>query len=105
MDMRDEWIEALKRWAGSNDSIHQLWLFGSRAKGTSRSDSDIDIAVEMMPPDGKHNWALANYVQFFDDWKEELRRAVDWPVSLTAIGPNFDMDAEVRKTGVCLWHR
>ena len=49
MDMRDEWIAGLKHWAAGNDSVRELWLFGSRAKETSRDDSDIDIALETMP--------------------------------------------------------
>ncbi|MFB9268038.1 nucleotidyltransferase family protein [Bradyrhizobium erythrophlei] len=100
MDMRDEWVTALENWAANNESVAELWLFGSRAKNTSRHDSDIDIALLMMPPIGKTNWALANYVENFDEWKAQLRDAVDWPISLVAIGPKEDMDKEVRRTGI-----
>jgi predicted nucleotidyltransferase len=44
MDMRDEWIFALRAWATKNDCVSELWLFGSRAKATSEPESDIDIA-------------------------------------------------------------
>jgi hypothetical protein len=33
MDMKDEWLAALRRWAMNNDCVRELWLFGSRAKG------------------------------------------------------------------------
>jgi hypothetical protein len=46
-----------------HDCVRELWLFGSRAKGTSEPESDIDIALALMPPDGKTNWALAAYVE------------------------------------------
>jgi predicted nucleotidyltransferase len=105
MDMRDEWLAALRRWAASNGSVLELWLFGSRAKECAREDSDIDIALLLMPPDGDHNWALGNFFAHFDDWKAQLSDAVDWPVSLVAIGPKFDMDEEVRGTGIRLWRR
>lgn len=59
----------------------------------------------MTPPSGKDNWALANFVESFDDWKEQLRRAVDWPVSLVATGTGFEMESEIRATGICLWRR
>jgi hypothetical protein len=36
MDMQNEWLPALCSWAESNESVHELWLFGSRAKGCSR---------------------------------------------------------------------
>jgi len=105
MDMRDEWIAALRAWAAKNDCVRELWLFGSRAKGTSEPESDIDVAVALMPPDGKTNWALAAYVESFEDWKSELRAAVNWPISLVAIGPKFEMDDTVRTTGIALWQR
>jgi predicted nucleotidyltransferase len=105
MDMRDEWIAALRAWAANNGNVHELWLFGSRAKGAPRPDSDIDIALALMPPDGKHNWALAAYAESFEEWKSELRAAVVWNISLVAIGPKFEMDTIVRTTGILLWRR
>jgi predicted nucleotidyltransferase len=105
MDMRDEWIAALRAWAEKNDCVLELWLFGSRATGTSRPKSDIDIALALTPPSGKQNWALAAYVESFDAWKSELRAAVEWDVSLVAIGPRFEMDTVVRTTGIPLWRR
>src|SRR5258706_3337093 len=54
MDMRDEWIAALRAWAANNDCVRELWLFGSRANGTPPPDSDIDIALALMPPSASH---------------------------------------------------
>jgi predicted nucleotidyltransferase len=106
MDMRDEWIAALRAWAEKNDCVLELWLFGSRATGASRPESDIDIALALMPAIGKHNWvALAAYCDPLDEWKSELRKAVEWNVSLVAIGPGFEMDTIVRTAGVRLWRR
>ncbi|WP_456734138.1 nucleotidyltransferase family protein [Bradyrhizobium sp. USDA 3364] len=56
--MRAEWTVALQRWAANNDNVSELWLFGSRTKGTASATSDIDIALRLMPADGKHDWAL-----------------------------------------------
>jgi predicted nucleotidyltransferase len=61
MDMRDEWLSGLRSWASANDSVRELWLFGSRATGGSRPDSDVDLAVALMPPKGNTDWALGNY--------------------------------------------
>lgn len=85
--------------------MHALYLFGSRAKKTATEDSDIDVALELMLTDGKRNGALANFSEFFGDWKAQLGEAVHWTVSLIAIGPESDLDDEVRQTGVFLWRR
>ena len=97
--MRDEWISGLQNWAAHNDSVRELWLFGSRAKGTSRPESDVDIAL-MLTPDTS---AMMNYNDSFDEWKDELRAIVGRDVSVEAIGPGSD--AIVRASGELLWRR
>jgi predicted nucleotidyltransferase len=75
MDMKDEWVRDLAAWAGENDSVHELWLFGSRADGTSRPDSDVDIGIGFAPPTGLrkgHDWALGNFYALDGQWKSEL---------------------------------
>jgi predicted nucleotidyltransferase len=47
-----------RSWASANGNVRELWLFGSRAKGNSRPESDVDLALVLMPPDNKHDWAL-----------------------------------------------
>lgn len=32
-----------------NEGVRSLWLFGSRARGDARSDSDLDILIETDP--------------------------------------------------------
>ncbi len=32
-----------------NDGVRKLWLFGSRARGDARPDSDLDILIEVDP--------------------------------------------------------
>jgi predicted nucleotidyltransferase len=89
MDMQDEWLRRLRAWAEANDSVRQLWLFGSRATGRSRPDSDVDLALALMPPKGRHDWALGNYSH----------------VSLQPLVPNSDLVEIVRTSGVLLWSR
>ena len=61
IDMRPEWLRGLREWAQANGAVRQVWLFGSRARGDAREDSDVDIALALMPPDGKTDWALGAY--------------------------------------------
>ena len=55
MDMKDEWLRGLAAWASKNDSVHELWLFGSRAEGTSTQESDVELGVGLAPPIGNHH--------------------------------------------------
>lgn len=49
VDMRNEWISGLRLWAEANGNVRQLWLFGSRARGEARENSDVDIALALIP--------------------------------------------------------
>lgn len=104
MDMRDEWVRGLKSWAAANDCVRQLWLFGSRARGDAK-DSDVDLAIALMPPIGKTDWAFGMYTARGDEWQRELETIVDRHVSLEAIGTGTDADVRVRQCGVLLWAR
>jgi predicted nucleotidyltransferase len=39
--------ESVKLWARSFQTVRRVWLFGSWAKNTQHSESDIDLAVEI----------------------------------------------------------
>jgi predicted nucleotidyltransferase len=105
VDMQDEWFRGLRSWASKNESVREVWLFGSRAKGCSRPESDVDIALSLMPAIGKHDWAAGNYFAFHSDWKRELEVIVGRHVSVEAIEHGSKEDAEVRSTGELLWTR
>ena len=105
MDRPDEWLRGLRSWADGNDSIQELWLFGSRAAGGSRPESDVDLAVSLMPAIGTHNWALRNYIADHSTWKWQLESIVGRHVSLEALEPGSPQDAHVRRTGKLLWAR
>ena len=38
---------AVAKWAGTEPLIRKAYLFGSRVRGDHRSDSDLDVAVEI----------------------------------------------------------
>jgi predicted nucleotidyltransferase len=104
MDMKDEWVRTLVAWASENDSVRELWLFGSRADGTARPDSDIDVGVGLMPPNGEHNWALGNWFALGDQWQRDLANKLGRHVSLENVTPEEPGSAKVQKW-VLLWRR
>lgn len=83
--------------------MRELWLFGSRAKGTARANSDADIAIALMPRTGKHDWALGNFFCLDSEWKKQLDVIVGCDVDLRLILPGTKFDIEVRATGKLLW--
>jgi predicted nucleotidyltransferase len=105
IDMRAEWLCDLRSWASKNESVRQLWLFGSRARGNARENSDVDLAIALMPPVGKTDWAFGNYSALGDAWQRELETIMGRHVSLEAILPGTDADMRVRRCGRLLWAR
>jgi predicted nucleotidyltransferase len=110
MDMEEHWLHSLRSWAIAHDSIRELWLFGSRAQGCSRPDSDVDLALALVPPRGKNDDpALGNFIALADEcWKPQLEQIVGRHVSLEAMmarAPGPDWDSMVRSFGVRLWSR
>ena len=98
-------MHGLRAWASANGNVHELWLFGSRADGSARPESDVDLAIALMPAVGDENWPLFFYFDLRAKWRQELEIIVGRHVSLEAILPDTDGDAYVRRTGVVLWAR
>src|SRR5262245_27528223 len=53
MQLTDEQVTAIIAWAEKTPQVQAVMLFGSRCKGTARSDSDVDIAITI--PRGTRN--------------------------------------------------
>jgi len=48
LDITDHQLAAVKEWAATDPRIIEVRLFGSRARGTSRPDSDVDLAFTVI---------------------------------------------------------
>jgi hypothetical protein len=76
MELNMDWdilIPSIVSWAKEYPAIHAVILFGSRAKGTQRVDSDIDICLMIDPGPGA--FADTWYTVWFnnaDKWKAEF---------------------------------
>jgi predicted nucleotidyltransferase len=105
MDLPEISLELIRLWATRTDSVREIWLFGSRAKGTARPDSDIDLAIILMPAKGKDDWALGNYFALAGEWQRELATMLKQRVSLQGILPGTPKYEVVMDTGILLWQR
>ena len=80
----------VRRWAAGQPLVRRAYLFGSRARGDNRPDSDIDLAVVcrmdrkiLRQCDG--DWTSARICFWHDyhqPWLDQLRRLFPVPVDL-----------------------
>lgn len=100
-----ERLRTLREWADANGNLRQIWMFGSRARGEARENSDVDLALALMPPDGKHDWAAGNYWALDCEWKRQLQAIVGCDVSIEPLISGGKVDVIVHREGVLLWAR
>ncbi|MCJ2065878.1 nucleotidyltransferase domain-containing protein [Methylobacterium sp. J-088] len=109
LDVERAWLPALAAWAAGRPKVAEVWLFGSRAKGTARPDSDVDLGLVLVPGEPGHDWPEGNYQALGDRWQAELIALMGRHVSLVAFGrpgePQDDDIAAARAPAILLWTR
>jgi predicted nucleotidyltransferase len=90
-------IERIVGRLQAHDVIREIYLFGSRARGDHRPDSDVDVGI-VLTPGGS---ARGLFVAKADDWQRELATLVGMRVRISEIDPI----AECPKPIVALWQR
>ncbi|WP_409363730.1 nucleotidyltransferase family protein [Bradyrhizobium liaoningense] len=99
------WRASVIDWAQDNGSIREMWLFGSRAKGTAAPESDVDIGIVLMPARGEHDWAFGNYVALQPRWQAAVETIVQRHVSLVPMVEGNEGADIIKSTGVRIWRR
>ena len=105
MSLSDEQRQDLLNWAKPHSAIVGIWLFGSRARGDHRPDSDFDIALELAPKKGNHDWALGDYFFEWEKWKSQIKHALSAEVSLVAFRDDLEGKFDPRIGGLLIWSR
>lgn len=96
----------IARQAEAEPSVVGVWVFGSRARGASTEDSDLDVAVEFATAEAPP----------LRDWLERVRRAAEepvvdqWPGFVNLVGLFADdidnrLASRVHAEGVAVWRR
>ncbi|MCQ5365881.1 nucleotidyltransferase domain-containing protein [Anoxybacillus salavatliensis] len=78
-------FERLMAYFQSEEEIQRVVLFGSRAKGTARYNSDIDLCIDYT---GKKKWKVIDAIDeivgiysfdvlFFDSLNKEIARQIE----------------------------
>jgi uncharacterized protein len=63
-------LSIVAKWAASKHRIRRVWLYGSRVKGTHRTDSDLDVCVQIDPLKTEEEKELVQGQQKI--WRHEL---------------------------------
>jgi predicted nucleotidyltransferase len=83
------WRERVAQWAAGKERIHELHLFGSRAKGDHVDESDVDLAYVLTGSDPGE--VLAYSMFECGDWAAELEALIGAEVHLEFADPATDM--------------
>lgn len=70
---------ATRNWAEGVSEVRAVILFGSRAKGTSRTDSDWDVCI-VVDGDPRNTW-YGTWGAKKKQWKKQFCKAVGLPAS------------------------
>jgi predicted nucleotidyltransferase len=96
MQLSSDQLQAIKAWADSHACIKEVRLFGSRFKGTARSDSDVDLAV-----------TIAGYrrgLRMTTPQDIYLTNAHQWEDELTpTLGVKADIERYEKETAPKVW--
>lgn len=97
----DQVMQLLCEWAERHSHIQELWLFGSRAKGSQQADSDIDLGVVLSAGGG----ALGTYVACVIAGEQELSDIIGHRVDLRSTEPGGPGWPILLTSGRKLWTR
>ena len=78
--LAEGWRDLAAKWAAGKERIHELHLFGSRAKGGFVEESDVDLAYVLTGSDPGE--VLAYSICECGGWEAELQALTGFRVQL-----------------------
>jgi predicted nucleotidyltransferase len=101
-----EWIDCLAVWAPQKTEISEVWVFGSRARGTHNDNSDLDLAVGVV---GDKDMRFNIWFWDFPYWQKELQKLLPVRVDLRLLDTEIPEDDKVlpavRREGIYVFRR
>lgn len=94
-------VARLRGYFEESEEVVMAFLFGSWAKGSERSDSDVDVAVYFHPKDGLMEWEnpAAHYESEGEIWSD-LERMLGRDVGLLVLNRAAPTVAESALRGI-----
>jgi predicted nucleotidyltransferase len=72
--MDESIISTFRKWAIPKPYILRCWIFGSRARGDHRPDSDLDVAIEIRGI-GLAETPFSSFSCYREIWRKELEHS------------------------------
>ena len=79
--------DVLREWASATPCVRKVWIFGSRATGTFRDNSDLDVAVQI-DPINRDETAYASWFHEKGGWQAQLQRQLNVKLDLEWFDPS-----------------
>lgn len=70
VNLTDDQVDKIREWSAQTRYVKEVRLFGSRAKGSARPDSDIDLAITVGGSDD--GVVRGNYFAVGPEWQRQL---------------------------------
>jgi predicted nucleotidyltransferase len=70
VNLTDDQVDKIREWAAQTRYVKEVRLFGSRAKGSARPDSDIDLAITVGGSDD--GVVRGNYFAVGPEWQRQF---------------------------------
>jgi predicted nucleotidyltransferase len=98
--------ETLQAWGAKTPCIRKIHVFGSRARSDYRSDSDLDISIEIDPLAGYESSVLT-WIGEAEHWREQLepRFPVKLDLELLDGEETPRISAGVRRSSIVVYER
>lgn len=93
MGLSEEDREKIVAWPGRHRDILKVYLYGSRARGDHRPDSDIDLAIVMNAPDADAAFAM------WCGWRSDYKENPDLNLSVEAHLEWYEASAGLERVG------
>ena len=97
----EKWRPLIQAWAKKNHKIDRVYIFGSRAKGSQSSESDLDIVITL-----REGFGYVDWFDEFDDWATDLQNRIDVKIHLCKGGgslPNETVEEAIRDHGLLIY--
>ncbi|WP_347261774.1 nucleotidyltransferase domain-containing protein [Rudaea sp.] len=74
-------LQPLRAWAVSEESISRAYIFGSRCRGTHGAESDLDLAVDLVPSD-RYETPMDYWFAVLPDLEKTLAPIIPWKLDV-----------------------